>query len=188
LLSQRHFATNSKEGDAGAGRKFGGEDKANSASDKKAADGEQKEKKEGEESAESAEGEGEGAGFQEQADPNDGATPAQVIAGLAILFGGAFGLALAAYIVAKAAPTDEQLAEARESGREVSFWGNVKTMVYGLQPLLPREATDAMGRRPRTLVLGWDKVLVHCEWSVSRGERERHTITITITMLRMCLV
>ena len=41
-------------------------------------------------------------------------------------------------------------------------------MFLGTKPILPREQFDAMGRRPRTLVLGWDRMLVHCEWTVSK--------------------
>lgn len=38
-------------------------------------------------------------------------------------------------------------------------------MVYGDSPLLPAETLDAVGRRPRTVVLGFDHALVHCSWS-----------------------
>jgi len=154
-VPRRHFAT---AGNGGAKQEKAGEEKKQEGKDGK----EDKEKSGEEEAAE-----------ENPYDAGPQVSRAQVVAGISILVGLTVGFAYGAYIVAKAVPTEEQIKESKETGQDVSFWGNIRTLVYGLQPILPREMPDALGRRPRTLVLGWDKVLVHCEWSRQDGWKVR---------------
>lgn len=60
-------------------------------------------------------------------------------------------------------------------------------LVYGDLPLLPPETLDPTGRRPRTIVLNFDKTLVHCGWSRLGGweVRKRPGVDQLIERLHM---
>jgi len=49
-------------------------------------------------------------------------------------------------------------------------WGKwFRNIFYGDSPLLPPETLDANGRRPRTVVINFDKTIVHCHWTRAHG-------------------
>lgn len=60
-------------------------------------------------------------------------------------------------------------------------------MIYGNSPLLPPETLDATGRRPRTVILNFDKTLVHCDWTRNGGweVRKRPGVDRMIERLHM---
>lgn len=63
----------------------------------------------------------------------------------------------------------------------------MRGLVFGDSPLLPPESLDALGRRPRTIVLSFDQTLVHCGWSRAGGweVRKRPGVDQFIERLQM---
>lgn len=58
----------------------------------------------------------------------------------------------------------------------VAAWRLCVQLVYGDSKLLPPEVPDpATGRRPRTLVVNFDKTIVHCDWTVRHKQQMDRT-------------